>query len=989
MNQCFRILIEFRFPAKVTFKKASKSYKKTYTCKVTVKNPSLTAADAATVAVGSTVSVKAAKAWPTTATVTYVSDKPEIATVDATTGEVTGVAAGEATITATLVCGTKTRTATTKVTVEDDKALTITAEATAADTITATLSREVAADATVSVTKAGLTTAVSGTPTISGTTVTFKGTANLTAGTYTITVTEGEISASADVTVQNEYVKEIVITSTQALTNADVNNGHVAGSEAYIYYDVLNQYGESLRNSTTLSWTTSAGTPAVDKASGKLTVVNGTGTQAFTYGTEIYVTGVYTKTGASVNTSVKVGLAQALDTVEAVGFVNVNAPTTLLTTIPTDFTQATYRLLYLTYDQDGNVLPAATNNISGTKVTLISDAPLLIKSTFVDGEIFTINGVQYSSVKIEPGQYVDKGGEVNITAISNKTGTKKVTNFVVGAGALLQSLTLQTPSVVVANGDTNVTIPYTAKDTNGNDVTNYETIVRSSNTLNLSVTRGTLTIDEADDGTAVIKWNDASNPPSYTAGDFADSDGVDIPVSLTTVVVGGTSSNLMFDLKDTRVPVAIESININNNADALVASDKQDVNFFSDQVSYVDQYGSAMKGSVAANFFTYAKGSKYGQGADAAYYGVKADFADAKTYFNNNDIVVTSGDAVLKLDANDQSNVVNDTVQYSIVANATSSSATDSHWEVAGKVKSISYTIVPVGKLSNIAFGAIAKQQLVSGLETYTNGVAAGLKEKAGTSDLELANNTTTVPAGKKIKTQGTVSVSGTYSGKTLSVPSTLYTVDQSELVLADGKLDSVSGSAIKYSELYDSNTAKLTRKDAVKILKGTVTDADSNKVADISTKVVISDAPSVATTIKLAETATVNAEKTDLVLSTYSKFVLNGAGSTLVVLDQYEKPYSGVTLSYKVSDATENTGAFAHKLNSFAVQGNGSATTKLVGAELGDTFTLTIEATDNNVSSITLSAVCKVTVGSDVYAIITDSTDTDKTLRTILGYDR
>ena len=119
MNHRFRVLIEFRFPAKVTFKKASKSYTKKYTCKVTVKEPSLTVAEVAPVAVGSKVSVKATQSWPTTATVTYSSDKTDIATVDEATGEVTGVKAGEATITTTLVCGTKTLTGETKVTVKN------------------------------------------------------------------------------------------------------------------------------------------------------------------------------------------------------------------------------------------------------------------------------------------------------------------------------------------------------------------------------------------------------------------------------------------------------------------------------------------------------------------------------------------------------------------------------------------------------------------------------------------------------------------------------------------------------------------------------------------------------------------------------------------------------------------------------------------------------------------------------------------------------
>ena len=923
------------------------------------------------------------------AKVTYKSDNTEVATVDAKTGVVTGVKAGTATITATAKANGKTVKATKKITVVDANTLEITdLQAKTASSLVATLAAPLSETAKVEVTRAGVSTPVSGDVKAEGTTVTFSTTANLTAGTYTMTITDGDKTASKTVTVQDEYVKEIVVTSTQALTNAEAidNGGPVAGAEAYIYYDVLNQYGESLRNSTTINWTTSAGTPKVDKATGKLTVVNGNGSQPFTYGSEIYLTGVYTKNGVSYNGSVKVGLAQALDSVEAKGFVNINEPTKLLTTIPTNFTKNTYRMVYATYDQDKNLLPASTTNKNDGKVTFISDAPLLLKSDFTDGEIFVIDGIEYSSLKIEPGDYVDKGGEVNITAISNKTGTKKVTNFVIGSGALLESLTLQAPTDIVANGDTNVVIPYVAKDTNGNTVENYETIVRSSNNLKLNATRGTLSVIQTDDGKAAILWDDTDDH----AGTYEDSDGVDIPVSLITVVVGGTSNNQTIDLKDTRIPVAIKSIDINNNADALVAGDKQTVDFYSTQVTYVDQYNDEMPGDDAAKFFRYAYTDKYGQGTEKAYYAVKADFTDAKTYFNDADQVITYGHT-LSIEANDGDKVVNDTVKYSIVSNTKSINANDANWSVAGKVKNIQYTIVPVEKLNNIGFASISKQQLDSGLMKYANGDTAGLKVKNG--KLVDAFDKDNVAAGKKIKTKGTVSVSGNYNGKTLSVPAELYSVANDVFTVSnDGKLDAVSGGAISYSELYDVNSAKLTRKDATKVLKGTVINKIGNStenVANISTKVVVSDAPSVVTTMKLAENAVVWATNTAYTFKDDDQFKLKNSDAILFVYDQYEQELdtSDVDLAFKVSDTVENTGDFAHKLNSLGIQNNGSYGANLVGAELGDTLTLTVEATDKNDSSVTVSKVCKIKVGSDEYAYIQNDSDrADKTLRSTLG---
>ena len=70
-----------------------------------------------TVVVGTKGSAAATKITPKSATVTYSSNKTDVATVNSA-GEVTGVKAGEAVITATMKCGTVTKTATTKVTVK-------------------------------------------------------------------------------------------------------------------------------------------------------------------------------------------------------------------------------------------------------------------------------------------------------------------------------------------------------------------------------------------------------------------------------------------------------------------------------------------------------------------------------------------------------------------------------------------------------------------------------------------------------------------------------------------------------------------------------------------------------------------------------------------------------------------------------------------------------------------------------------------------------
>ena len=92
---------------KVTGKKSGKAVKKTLKATITVKNPSLTLKAASEVAVGAKETVKAT-VKPASTKVTFSSSDDAIATVDATTGEVTGVKAGDVTITAKAGKTTKT-----------------------------------------------------------------------------------------------------------------------------------------------------------------------------------------------------------------------------------------------------------------------------------------------------------------------------------------------------------------------------------------------------------------------------------------------------------------------------------------------------------------------------------------------------------------------------------------------------------------------------------------------------------------------------------------------------------------------------------------------------------------------------------------------------------------------------------------------------------------------------------------------------------------
>ena len=126
----------------------------------------------------------------------------------------------------------------------------------------------------------------------------------MTAGTYTVKATsktDENKKAEKSVEIQSQYVAELQILNDIALTGKGTVEGEANkdAGVAYVYYKILDQYGEDLTSSTSIQWSTSCGAPASnDRNIGKLTLKRTDG-KAFTYGEQIYVTGVYTKTGIS------------------------------------------------------------------------------------------------------------------------------------------------------------------------------------------------------------------------------------------------------------------------------------------------------------------------------------------------------------------------------------------------------------------------------------------------------------------------------------------------------------------------------------------------------------------------------------------------------------------------------------------------------------------------------------------------------------------
>ncbi len=1000
---------------------------------------------------------------------TFTSNKPKIAKVGKKTGKVTAKKKGTATITATY----KKKKYKCKITVKAKAKPTVkptaaptteptaaptteptaaptdapsteptaapadtvgaitSVEAKSATTIVATFESALPATAVLTLTKGTTDTGVKAVIDEARTTATFTSASKYAVGTYTVTATAGESKQSKDVEIKEQSVQDIVIKSKQALTDH-------SKKKIYAYYDVVDQYGESMRSSTSVTWTTGSGTVKADKTTGCLTI---TKTEEFRYGENVYLVGVDTKSGKSVQVTLPVGMERALDTIKFEGFINKDNKENILETLPKDFTSGKYFLLFTAYDQDGNEIDASkdfTDTQKGAKVTFVADNPTLIKSEFKGGDVYTIKGKKYCSVSVEPGMYIDKGGDVNITAISNTTGNKTTKNFVIGAGAVLKSLSLNVPTDVIADGDQDVNIPFVAKDTEGKDVTNYETIVRSTNSLRLTATQGELVVYETESGSAAIKWNDSAEfgNGKYTDGKtgFARSsahDGIDRPVSLMTTVIGGESNSVIMNVADKRRPVAISYVKLNDDDNnTITESNNASINFFADKVKFVDQYGKVHEtwenGEWANAFFEQAASS---DGFHGKQYGIKVDYSSVddkeisiaaiknsstvKVPDDGKYIVLQNknncGELKIETKALDNNSAVTNNIKYSIVQ---LEDPENNGWDAVDAENSIDYTIVPVGKLSDLRIKDIAKVRIETDYSNYENGYG----NTSPAAIVELEGKTAIVAD----ETKRDVVVAGNYEGKTVTIPNAFYDVsgnDTFEVVKkSDGTnstINALTGSAILYRELYDFNTARLVRKDARKDVSAKVyskKNCEGDVLGTAKTSVLVSDALRYPVSITFYQrNAVANKidfapEDTKFEFSSFKRMqqtwddtwpiagiiVKDQYGNTINIADpSKEKGNNEVSVEFSVSNIVENSGEYAHLPKSFIVNRNNSDLASLDKVEIKDTFDLTATVAGTGVST-----KVSVTVNADKLAKISsspkaNSSKDDEDLRKTLGYNR
>lgn len=922
----------------------------------------------ATVEVGKVYDIQGVKV-PSNSTqkTKWTSSDNTIATVD-NKGVVTGLKAGTVTITATSGKVSKSVTVTVVGDPEAVEIATLTAEK--VNKLEATFAAAVdTTDVTLSLTRGNVTVPMTYTWNADKTVATITTDAKMIAGTYTLTAafkaTAKEVSK--DVSVVDQYADAIVIKNTTALTNSDTDatdNTNDANTKAYAYYDVLDQYGESIRTSVTITWSASCKVEA-DKSTGKLTFTR-TDNRAFTYNEQIYVTGVSTKTGLAVNETLTVGAEQALNSVEIAGFVK-KGTAKLVQALPAGFKSGEYVMAYSVLDQNGN--PMDPGKYVGTEVTFISDQILVVKAMETNGDITTVDGVQYSTVVVEPGIKVADGGEFNVTAIANKTGNKTILNVVVGEDAVVESFTMSVPSGIISDGG-RIEIPFVALDQNGKEITNFTTLAKQKtfNTLTLNVSEGKLALVQEDDGTATLVYTDKTMPWS----DSLTTDGIDRTVSLTSVVVGGNSCNILLSIVDKARPDAIAAIKTPS-----VVVEGAEIALAQNQFKFYDQYGRVMgttwgadNGFFAASLAGSIKGTDfadYTYGLQITYYGNDYLIDNAGALNADGEVFLPSG-ASAKLDA--ATTVLAAKTGEGFKVEIAKMKNADRVISVTSTSKYHNVTIVDIAQVKNIAITELNKFYV-----NTANSENAVLDETYTITDA-VANPTILADYQQKVV------VTGTYNGTSVTIPEHYYTVEGKYLLtdgsLGDNAVNAVTGSALWsdfYAQVGSENYVRKDLKDTLTVkvfalytnsasgdaikLGDSIANADTYAPVDTaSIKVTISDAAPVAATI-VASDVTLNPSHTGM--DAFNTLLNNSTYFT--VLDQYGVYYNDVT--FKVSNITENEDGYAQ--NNFKVANNASYNAYIIeGAELGDTFDLTIEAGD-------ITKTIKVTVGADTEAFLAD----------------
>lgn len=386
--------------------------------------------------------------------------------------------------------------------------------------------------------------------------VTLTTTTRLSKGEYTVSVTSDPYKdVTGKVTVEDEKVTKIEITSDKLVLTNDTL------TEAKVGYAIYNQYNEDISaRISTINWTSSVGTPSASK--GTLTIPNA---NKYQLDQKVVVTALETTTGIFASATLTVSRKAYVNEIAIGELASDDAKITVLNV-------ANIKHFYLPVtlkDQYGNVIDdPATANKNTELLKIVAN----INGSFDnddDGNLIFV---------LEPAAQ-QFAGKAMITFVAANSGNRATKEFEIVSNPAIADLTMEFPDIIAA-GDTNVAVKYSAVDQFGNEVKDVDKL--NAILKDLGVAGGNLTNANfkfaKDVKTGEIKLTlDASKAAKGR-------------VFLTLLTPGSKVFTTNFEVKDARKYVVVSGISSKLTTNYVINSTGK---ITSAHITLLDQYGKA------------------------------------------------------------------------------------------------------------------------------------------------------------------------------------------------------------------------------------------------------------------------------------------------------------------------------------------------------------------------------------------------------------
>jgi hypothetical protein len=530
----------------------------------------------------------------------------------------------------------------------------------------------------------------------------------ITAGDYTVVVSGlTDTALEATVTAVDEKVAEITISE---------NAVFVDSSTAHAYYTALNQYGEDITATVTLTAASSASTVNLTPSSGLI---------AFSYvapstvkvGDKVSITIVDTNSATSASKVLTVSDKSGVSEME-VTLYNADGETLTADSTVTDF-----KLVIDAKDQYGNKMDAAALNadllVTVSDTTVVSVNGYNASTSTATFTTTKIDGADKATLPLA-GAGALKAGTTKVTFISKNTGKVSHFDIVVKDGVVVDTISLIAPSVV-AVGE-NAVIQIDARDKDGNAVNKVSEFANTN--VNVTSTAGT-----SNGVTGGFKMNPSTGKvelviPSAFLGTAKGRATVFVTTETLKIV------QIQLDVKDKAVPTTFVGFKSTSKVVPNLYNNEA-VTFGLNDIIVEDQYGRVMSSSS----LTALLGTK--TDADAVGPNNNKD-KFVIVFTSSNNAIISDGDTATKA-ANisalsDDSGILSfDSATVILTAGATKGSAIIACRILKGDSATGNYAVV-AGSGYDYAMRVVDKKQVTSyevkdlGM-IYDDGVAGYTKD--------------------------------------------------------------------------------------------------------------------------------------------------------------------------------------------------------------------------------------------------------------------